>query len=146
MRFHTSLPVTDIDATIDFYRVLLGTEPAKTRVDYAKFLWRDGLNISFHKSPEGVEKLRSIHLGFQLDSQAELDEAHARLEAAGLLSSKRETSICCYANQDKFWVKDPNGYEWELYFLVEDTEIKIERTTECCGTSDAEPAAAAGCC
>ena len=24
---------------------------------------------------------------------------------------------CCYANQDKFWVKDPDGVEWEVYHL-----------------------------
>ena len=134
MRFHTSLPVTDIAKTIDFYRVLLGVQPTKTKVDYAKFLWSDGLNISFHTNAKGADELRSLHLGFQLDSQSDLDAAHVRLEAAGLLSSKRETSICCYANQDKFWVKDPDGYEWELYYLVEDTEAKIEPTTACCAT------------
>ena len=44
------------------------------------------------------------------------------LEQAGLVSGTRETSVCCYANQDKFRVTDPNGYEWELYHLLEDTE------------------------
>ena len=27
---------------------------------------------------------------------------------------------CCYANQDKFWVSDSDGVEWEVYFLRRD--------------------------
>lgn len=149
MRFHTSLPVTNIDKTIEFYTQLLGVEPVKTKPDYAKFLWGDGLNITFHTNPAGADALRKLHLGFQLDSQAQLDEAHARLEAAGLISTERETAICCYANQDKFWVKDPDGYEWELYLLLEDTDVKIAPATQCCAPSadiDAAPATASTCC
>jgi hypothetical protein len=29
---------------------------------------------------------------------------------------------CCHANQDKFWVKDPDGVEWEVYHLNYDLE------------------------
>ena len=36
-KFHASLNVSDLDRSIAFYRVLLGTEPAKVRSDYAKF-------------------------------------------------------------------------------------------------------------
>src|SRR5882757_338103 len=36
-KFHASLNVADLDRSIAFYRVLLGTEPAKVRADYAKF-------------------------------------------------------------------------------------------------------------
>ena len=146
MRFHTSLPVTDIAKTVEFYRVLLGTEPVKTKPDYAKFLRGDGLNITFHTNPEGVAKLRSLHLGFELESQAALDAEHARLEVAGLISAARETSICCYANQDKFWVRDPDGYEWELYYLVQDTDVKIAAATACCAPQEAGATAQKSSC
>jgi len=36
-KFHASLNVSDLERSIAFYRVLLGTEPAKVRKDYAKF-------------------------------------------------------------------------------------------------------------
>ncbi len=36
-KFHTSLNVSDLGRSIDFYRVLFGLEPAKRRADYAKF-------------------------------------------------------------------------------------------------------------
>jgi hypothetical protein len=29
---------------------------------------------------------------------------------------------CCHANQDKFWVEDPDGVEWEVYVLNHDIE------------------------
>jgi hypothetical protein len=35
----------------------------------------------------------------------------------------REFSVdCCHANQDKFWVADPDGGEWEVYVFTHDLE------------------------
>jgi len=135
MRFHTSLPVFDIKDTVAFYRVLFDETPVKTKSDYAKFLPQGAdLNISFHHNPDGAKQLRSLHLGFELTDQSALDNAFQRLEEAGLVSEARYTSLCCYANQDKFQVTDPNGYEWELYYLLEDTEEGISPKTTCCAS------------
>lgn len=38
MKFHTNLPVTDLDATVRFYSQLFGAPPVKEKPDYAKFL------------------------------------------------------------------------------------------------------------
>ena len=132
MRFHTNLPVRNIEETVAFYRVLFDSEPVKIKGDYAKFLPEHvGLNISFTQSPN-PGALTSLHLGIEMPDQASLDRAHRRLADAGLISLERETGVCCYANQDKFWVTDPNGYAWELYLLLEDTERKFEPKTACC--------------
>jgi hypothetical protein len=32
---------------------------------------------------------------------------------------------CCHANQDKFWVQDPDGVEWEVYHLNYDLEREV---------------------
>jgi hypothetical protein len=32
---------------------------------------------------------------------------------------------CCHANQDKFWVQDPDGVEWEVYHLNYDLENEV---------------------
>ena len=52
---------------------------------------------------------------------------------------------CCHANQDKFWVKDPDGVEWEVYHLNYDLEgdegaaesrpsgLTVVGATACCG-------------
>lgn len=136
MRFHTNLPVADIERTVAFYRILFDSEPVKIKADYAKFLPPDlGLNISFHHNPDGAADLRRLHLGIEQPDRAALDRAHARLERAGLISQARDTSVCCYASQDKLWVTDPDGYEWELYVLLEDTEQKIDPATTCCAAS-----------
>ncbi|PCI77858.1 MAG: hypothetical protein COB20_07065 [SAR86 cluster bacterium] len=133
MRFHTSLPVINIKDTVAFYRVLFDEPPVKTKSDYAKFLPADAdLNISFHHSPDRAKEMRSLHLGFELTDQSGLDNTYQRLKEAGLVSGTRDTTVCCYANQDKFQVTDPNGYEWELYYLLDDTEESISSDTKCC--------------
>lgn len=145
MRFHTNLPVIDIKDTVAFYRVLFDEPPVKIKSDYAKFLPPDAdLNISFHHNPYGAEELRSLHLGFELADQSALDNAYQRLEEAGLVSGTRDTSVCCYANQDKFQVTDPNGYEWELYYLLEDTEERISSDATCCASPT--ETTASSCC
>jgi len=55
---------------------------------------------------------------------------------------------CCHANQDKFWVKDPDGVEWEVYHLNYDLEdeatpakgertagLSLAKSPNCCGPS-----------
>ena len=109
-----------------------------------------GLNISFHENAEAVSGFTRLHLGFELPSQAAVDAAHDRLSEAGLVSGERRTSVCCYANQDKFRVTDPDGYEWELYYLVDDTATRDgQEEVACCPPAEASSAAvasAASCC
>jgi hypothetical protein len=39
---------------------------------------------------------------------------------------------CCYANQNKTWVKDPDGNEWEAFVVLEDNLAEQEVTSEAC--------------
>ena len=145
MRFQTSHPVTNISETVAFYRVLFDGAPVKTQRDYAKFMpATTALTISFHESPGDVRGLASLHLGLEMPDRAALERMHARLAAAGMISDKRTTSICCYANQDKFWVTDPDGYRWEVYLLLEDTEMKVASAATCCA-SQVDDAASVAC-
>ena len=49
---------------------------------------------------------------------------------------------CCYANQDKFWVKDPNGVQWEVYYFHEDVAFNDphyasnDENVACCTPTD----------
>jgi len=123
MKVHLSLPVSDIEKTRVFYDALFNSPAVKVKADYAKYLPDHiPLNISFNKTSKALELNR--HLGLQLESSEALEAEHTRLEKAGLISKTRNDSICCYARQDKFWVLDPDGYEWELYYLIEDSEIR----------------------
>jgi hypothetical protein len=67
----------------------------------------------------------------------------ARVKAAGLAVKEEMGVNCCHANQDKFWVKDPDGVEWEVYHLNYDLEggddqsarpgLAVVGASACCG-------------
>ena len=40
---------------------------------------------------------------------------------------------CCYAIQDKSWVNDPDGNEWEVFVVKEDN---LPDTSMCCLTDE----------
>jgi hypothetical protein len=52
----------------------------------------------------------------------------ARVKAAGLPVREEMGVNCCHANQDKFWVRDPDGVEWEVYHLNYDLEDDLATT------------------
>ncbi|WP_395373688.1 ArsI/CadI family heavy metal resistance metalloenzyme [Marinicella sp. W31] len=133
MKVHLSLPVTNIESTQSFYDVLFNSSAVKVKSDYAKYLPEHiPLNISFTKTSRELQLDR--HLGIQLDSRQALDAEYERLKKAGIISQAKKDSVCCYARQDKFWVSDPDGYAWELYFLMEDSEVRDDelRSDSCC--------------
>lgn len=121
-RMHVALNVADLGRSIDFYRSVLGREPAKVRRDYAKFeLDSPPLVLSLNPgAAPGGERQRLSHLGIRLAERASLEGARERLRAAGLLAREEREVECCYAVQDKLWVEDPDGNAWELYLLLDD--------------------------
>jgi catechol 2,3-dioxygenase-like lactoylglutathione lyase family enzyme/SAM-dependent methyltransferase len=122
VRFHLSLNVADLGRSVDFYRTLFGTEPAKCRPDYAKFELDDPpLVLSLEPTPRGPGGALN-HLGFRLADSATLVAMQERLERAGVRSQREEGVECCYARQTKFWVTDPDRTLWEIYTLDEDID------------------------
>ena len=55
---------------------------------------------------------------------------------------------CCHANQDKFWVVDPDGAQWEVYHLNYDLEDEMPSSSTSQPVSLGLPMAkaAGGCC
>ncbi|AMR28685.1 hypothetical protein A0257_17310 [Hymenobacter psoromatis] len=124
---HVSLYVADLAATVSFYTTFFGQEPSKVRPGYAKYtLAHPSLIISFVENPDRVQS-HFGHLGFQVETVAELAERRATAEAAGLISREEIGTSCCYAKQDKFWVNDPDGVEWEVYYFHADAEFNDPR-------------------
>src|SRR5206468_9990706 len=82
------------------------------------------------------------HFGVQVESPAVVVRELARVKAAGLPVREEMGVSCCHANQDKFWVQDPDGVEWEVYHLNFDVEgpastaspslAILERPSNCC--------------
>ena len=126
-RMHVSLYVSDLTATVNFYTAFFGQPAAKIKRGYAKYvLDKPSLIISFVENPERVQS-HFGHLGFQVETVEELDERLAVARKAGLVSREEMGTSCCYARQDKFWVNDPDGVEWEVYYFHADAEFNDPR-------------------
>ncbi|AYA36919.1 hypothetical protein D3Y59_07535 [Hymenobacter oligotrophus] len=101
-------------------------------------LERPSLIISFVQNPARVQS-HFGHLGFQVETPEQLQQRLAVASAAGLVQRQEMGTNCCYAKQDKFWVNDPDGVEWEVYYFHEDAEFNdphyddlAASTGQCC--------------
>src|SRR5438309_10558085 len=114
-RVQLALRVADLDASVAFYAKLFGAEPAKRRPGYANFATAEPpLKLVLVEGAEG-EPTRLDHLGVEVAGTGEVNEATARLAAAGLATTTEDDTACCYAVQDKVWVSGPGGEPWEVY-------------------------------
>jgi catechol 2,3-dioxygenase-like lactoylglutathione lyase family enzyme len=121
-KFHASLNVSDLARSVDFYRALLGVEPAKSRADYAKFdLAEPPLVLSLIPGRPGAGGNLN-HVGLRVRTAEELVEIQRRLEAAGMPTEREDGVECCYARQTKFWITDPDRTLWEIYVFHDDIE------------------------
>jgi catechol 2,3-dioxygenase-like lactoylglutathione lyase family enzyme len=140
---HVSLYVSDLVQTISFYNLFLGKAPEKIRKGYVKYvLGEPSLIISFIESPERVRQ-NFGHLGFQVETMAELDDRLAQAKKMGLITREEVGTNCCYAKQDKFWVTDPDKVQWEVYYFHEDAEFndphyEIKTEEACCVAANDE--------
>ncbi len=122
VKFHLSLNVANLDASVAFYRVLFGVEPAKCYPDYAKFeLAEPPLALSLEPQPHAAGGALN-HLGFRLSGAPALVEMQRRLESAGISTTREQGVECCYARQSKFWVLDPDRNNWEMYVIEADVD------------------------
>jgi lactoylglutathione lyase len=148
-RFHVHAHVEDLAASVGFYSKLFGSEPARLEADYAKWMLEDpriNFAISTRGGTPGVD-----HLGFQTDSETELEELKDRARTAELTLLDEGATRCCYADSTKHWVTDPQGIAWEHFHTLGDIPTfgqgRVAPTeptaSACCGPSKAVPAAAA---
>src|SRR3546814_1134683 len=98
-RFHVHVSVQDLDASLRFYSKLFGAEPSVVKSDYAKWMLDDprvNFAISQRDGKPGVN-----HLGFQVDSDAELaalrvqaeqDRTSTRLNSSHYCASRMPSS------------------------------------------------------
>lgn len=134
---HVSLYVSNIEQTVNFYNTFFGQEPTKVKPKYAKYtLESPSLIISFVENAERVQG-NFGHLGFQVETKAEVEERMAAMKVHGLVSLEEMGTACCYAVQDKFWVTDPDGVQWEVYYFHADAEFndphyETEEASACC--------------
>lgn len=133
MKMHVGINVTDLNKSIEFYSMVFNVEPLKVKPDYAKFLLDNpGLNFTLNLKAE-VAGNQVGHFGFQVENQEEVLQHKDRLEKLGFFAREEMNVTCCYATQDKFWVTDPDGNEWEFFYTKGDVE-GIVTESACCTT------------
>jgi catechol 2,3-dioxygenase-like lactoylglutathione lyase family enzyme len=131
---HISLNVSNLEKSVQFYQILFGVNPVKYKSDYAKFdINNPPLNLTLepqaHLKPGGTLS----HLGIQVESTAAVKAAIQQFQAAELATFEEKDTNCCYALQDKVWIRDPDGNRWEIFVVkVADTEPEINRPSPCC--------------
>ena len=132
LKAHLALNVRNVDESIEFYRKMLGIEPSKVRTGYAKFdVQNPPLNLTLNQHVFN-ERGALSHLGIQVASTGDVLATRTRWEEVGLLTRDEMQTNCCYALQDKTWVRDPDGNEWEVFVVLEDN---LAETAPCeCGT------------
>ncbi|MEH7348008.1 ArsI/CadI family heavy metal resistance metalloenzyme [Gottfriedia acidiceleris] len=132
---HVGVNVTNLEASIVFYQKVFGLAPVKVKEGYAKFLLENpGLNFTLNVRDQ-VEGNQVNHFGFQVETAEEILTHKERLEKEGFFAREEMDTTCCYAVQDKFWVTDPDGNEWEFFYTKADSEVKKIENTSCCNTS-----------
>lgn len=136
-RMHVSLYVSDITQTVNFYSTFFGKPAEKVRKGYAKYILKESaLIISFVENPDRVQS-NFGHLGFQLETKQEMESWLEKAKNQGIVSKEEVGVSCCYAVQDKFWVNDPDGIQWEVYYFHADVEFNDphftqEEASACC--------------
>jgi len=144
LKAHVALNVRDVELSTRFYRKMFGVEPSKERRGYAKFdLSNPPLNFTLNQVPFG-ERGALSHLGIQVESTADVLATRERWVRSGLIPRDEMQTDCCYALQDKTWVGDPDGNEWEVFVVLNDNlPEKAAATEACCGPACCSPVEAA---
>ena len=148
-RIQLALNVDDLDSAVAFYSKLFGAEPAKLRDGYANYaLSEPPLKLVLLENPGQGGSIN--HLGVEVADVDTVDAEQTRLAESGLTSIDERGTTCCYAKQDKFWVQGtPNGEQWEIYTVLEDSATFGGTASEepgCCGGDSAESTEDQVCC
>lgn len=128
-RVQLALNVSNIDEAIAFYSKAFSTKPAKVRKGYANFaISEPPLKLVLIESEQGGTL---NHLGVEVEGSEQVAAMSRRLVDEGLTTEDELGVECCYARQDKVWVKDPDDAEWEWYTVLGDSNIPA-KDTACC--------------
>ena len=140
-KVHLHLHVSDLAKSRGFYEKFLGTAPVKVKPGYVKFL-PEWAPVNLALSAGGAAGAGTIdHVGVQVAAVDTVMAQLARVKASGLAVREEMGVDCCHANQDKFWVADPDGVEWEVYHLNYDLEgeaaaprLALAKGGSCCAS------------
>ena len=117
-RVQVAINVPDLGEAVGFYSRLFGVPPHKERPGYANFEVADPPLKLVLFEQDGPDRLN--HLGVEVDATTAVAAETKRLAASGLETEVEDGVVCCHAEQDKVWVKDPGDIRWEIYTITDD--------------------------
>jgi len=123
-RVQLAINVSNLEAAVAFYSQLLQMEPSKRRPGYANFAVESPPLKLVLIEGEGAPGALN-HLGIEVDSSCEVSSAAQRFGAVGMDPLVEDKTECCYALQDKVWVTDPDGARWEVYTVLDESEVGV---------------------
>ena len=120
-RLQLALNVTDLEASIDYYRRLFGVDVAKRKPGYANFeVEQPPLKLVLFEVEDASDRLN--HLGVETFDDEAVVAAADRQRAAGLDVNLQLKDNCCFAQQNKAISHAPDGTMWEWYHKLEDLD------------------------
>jgi catechol 2,3-dioxygenase-like lactoylglutathione lyase family enzyme len=139
-RIHVALETSDLDGAIAFYQTLFGQTATKVKPGYAKFEVADPpVNLALNAAAKAHTSGGAAHFGVQVKSTEAVEQAQKRFEAAGLPIEVEEHVTCCWAVQDKVWVRDPDGNSWEVFVVLDaDAAVHGKADADVCCTPATE--------
>ena len=124
LKAHLALNVHNVKRSVEFYGRMLGIEPSKVRTGYAKFdVQNPPLNLTLNEIAFNDGGALS-HLGIQVASTEDVLAMREQWVQSGLVTRDEMQTNCCYATQDKTWVRDPDGNEWEVFVILADNLLE----------------------
>ncbi|MGC4768006.1 ArsI/CadI family heavy metal resistance metalloenzyme [Micromonospora sp. DT44] len=127
-RVQLALRVSDLEGSIGFYSKLFGVGPAKRRPGYANFAVENPPLKLVLIEGEADQPTALDHLGVEVFSTDEVTAATRRLTDSGLITLEENDTECCYALQDKVWVRGPGDERWEVYTVKADADTLTTTT------------------
>jgi catechol 2,3-dioxygenase-like lactoylglutathione lyase family enzyme len=142
LKAHLALNVKNVERSLEFYKKLFGIEPSKVRTGYAKFdVQNPPLNLTLNEGSFN-ERGALSHMGIQVASTEDVLATRERWGEVGLYTRDEMQTSCCYAVQDKTWVQDPDGNEWEVFVVLEDNLPEVQAAV----SPEAASCCAPACC
>ncbi|HYH85414.1 MAG TPA: VOC family protein, partial [Pyrinomonadaceae bacterium] len=77
------------------------------------------LNLTLNERPF-TDSGALFHMGIQVASTDEVLATRDRWKSMGLTTRDEMQVVCGYALQDKSWVEDPDGNQWEVFVVHRD--------------------------